>query len=77
MAYEETTTRADHLQWCKERALEYLKTNDVTGAITSLMSDLTKHSDTARLEQIMAMMAMMEFIKPFYESSKRSIEGFN
>lgn len=36
-------TRAEHLAWAKERALEYLP-GDVTGAMTSFTSDLNKHA---------------------------------
>ena len=36
-------TRDEHLTWCKERALEYLKINDYDNAINSMASDLQKH----------------------------------
>ena len=38
--------RDEHLAWCKRRAFEYVEIGDVQGAITSLMSDLTKHDET-------------------------------
>lgn len=37
-------TRAEHLQWAKDRALEYLPA-DPLNAMTSMMSDLTKHDE--------------------------------
>lgn len=37
-------TRAEHLKWSKERAVEYLP-GDVQGAATSFISDLNKHPD--------------------------------
>ncbi len=37
--------RAEHLQWAKNRALEYVKTNDLNQAFASIMSDLGKHKD--------------------------------
>lgn len=40
-------TRAEHLQWCKDRALEYVRTGDLMTAFASMMSDLGKHSETA------------------------------
>lgn len=43
------TDRAEHLAWCKQRALEYLDAGDVRSAIASLLSDLNKHPDTKYL----------------------------
>jgi hypothetical protein len=39
-------TRDEHLAWSKKRALEYLP-SDPGNAMTSMMSDLTKHPDLA------------------------------
>jgi hypothetical protein len=41
-----TTTRADHLAWCKTRALEYVEAGDLDSAFSSLASDLNKHPET-------------------------------
>lgn len=43
IARGETTTRADHLAWCKQRALQYVDAGDLTGAYASMTSDLGKH----------------------------------
>lgn len=40
------TTRAEHLQWCKDRALEYCDAGDATQAFSSMASDLGKHPKT-------------------------------
>ena len=40
------TTRAEHLAWCKTRALEYVESGDLKGAQASMASDLTKHPET-------------------------------
>lgn len=40
-------TRKEHLDWCKERALEYAIKGDLKGAWTSMVSDLSKHPETA------------------------------
>lgn len=42
---KDKTTRAEHLAWCKKRALEYLP-GDPTQAFTSMASDLNKHEET-------------------------------
>jgi hypothetical protein len=39
-------TRADHIQWCKDRALEYVEFGDLDKAIASMQSDLKKHPET-------------------------------
>lgn len=41
-----TTTRAEHLAWCKTRALEYVTAGDLNNAFASLVSDLNKHPET-------------------------------
>ena len=38
-------TRAEHLAWAKQRALEYCDTGDVHQAFASLTSDLRKHDE--------------------------------
>lgn len=38
-------TRAEHLAWCKQRALEYVEAGDVPNAVSSMLSDLRKHSE--------------------------------
>jgi hypothetical protein len=39
-------TRAEHLEWCKQRAMEYCDRGDPRGALTSMFSDLNKHPET-------------------------------
>ncbi len=39
-------TREEHLQWCKDRALQYVDSGDLFQAFTSMCSDLTKHDET-------------------------------
>lgn len=39
--------RSEHLQWCKDRALEYVKTGDTQQAFASFGSDMRKHPETA------------------------------
>lgn len=40
-------TRAEHVAWCKARALQYVDEGDLNNAFASLISDLGKHSETA------------------------------
>ena len=39
-------SRAEHLAWCKERALAYVDQGDLQNAFASLISDLRKHPET-------------------------------
>ena len=43
---EETYGRQEHLDWCKQRALEYVDRNDLTNAFASMASDISKHEET-------------------------------
>lgn len=70
-------TRQEHLAWAKQRALEYLP-DDPAGAIASMLSDLTKHEETAdhigmQLTGLLLMSGLME--GP--DAVRRHIEGFN
>ena len=40
--------RTEHLQWCKDRALEYVEQNDLKNAFASFQSDMRKHLETNR-----------------------------
>lgn len=71
-------TRAEHLQWAKERALEYVDTGDLPGAFASMASDLNKHPDTqghAGIE-LGTLQLFSGFLKP-PDEMRRFIEGFN
>ena len=39
--------REEHLQWCKNRALQYVDQNDTTNAFSSFQSDIGNHEGTA------------------------------
>ena len=45
--------RAEHLQWCKNRALEYIGTGDLNGAFASFSSDMSKHPETVNHSALM------------------------
>lgn len=40
-------TREKHLAWCKKRALEYIERGQINEGLTSMMSDMSKHPETA------------------------------
>ena len=69
--------RAEHLQWCKDRALEYADRGDVAQAVASMGSDLRKHPGTENHSgvELMMMLAMAgQFDRP--GELRRFIEGF-
>lgn len=70
-------TRQEHLAWCKQRALEYLKTNDIKQCGASFISDMNKHEETAKSRDLVNGLIMMELMSPNVASMRRCIEGFN
>ena len=71
-------TRAEHLAWCKTRALEYVDAGDLQGAFASMASDLGKHSETAGHAGIeLGMMLMLSGHLNTPEEMRRHINGFN
>lgn len=72
------TDRAEHLAWCKQRALEYLDAGDLQNAVASMGSDLSKHPETAgRHNSPLLMLAMQHLIDRDEGAIRRWIEGFN
>lgn len=71
------TSRAEHMRWCKKRAMEYLDRTSSRyskdNAVTSMLSDLGKHPETAKLTK-MAFMVMLTVRD--HESAVRFVEGF-
>jgi phage terminase small subunit len=68
-------TRAEHLAWCKQRALEYVSKGDMNNALASMASDLGKHPETRSSQQICVMLGMHETANA--ARMRRFIEGFN
>lgn len=72
------TTRAEHLAWCKERALALLTDGDPRKAWMSMVSDLGKHPDTAGhigIELGMGLLKGGHLDRP--DRVRELIEGFN
>ncbi len=69
-------TRQEHLQWCKQRALEYVDRNDINNAIASMLSDLRKHPELAEAAAI-APMLMLVIDRNSQDSVRNFITGFN
>lgn len=69
-------SRSEHLQFCKDRALQYLNQGNGSEAIASMLSDLGKHKGTCDSVQIGAML-MMATDPNDAAAVRRFIEGFN
>jgi hypothetical protein len=54
----EPVTRAEHLRWCKDRALEYADRGETGPALSSLMQDLALHSETESSCSVVAELGM-------------------
>lgn len=71
-------TRAQHLVWCKERALEYVEIGDLKQAFASMASDLDKHPETmghVGCKLGMGLMMIGNLDTP--HAMRKWIEGFN
>lgn len=71
-------TRAEHLAWCKKRALEYVDRGDCAQAFASMCSDLGKHPETVdHIGMKLGMLQMMQGRFGRAADMRRFIEGFN
>ena len=70
--------RAEHLEWCKKRALEYCDAGDWQNAWASMASDMSKHPETKNHSAIALGMTMV-LAGHINSASKmeKFINGFN
>lgn len=69
-------TRDEHLEWCKNRAMEYWHKGDLNNAVASMGSDLEKHEGTKGVNSALVMLGMMCVMQHDREGCRRWIEGF-
>lgn len=68
--------RAEHLAWCKSRALVYIDAGNIQEAFASMTRDLQEHPETRNHVGIeLGMMLLMSV--PTLDEMRRFIEGFN
>ena len=72
-------TRAEHLAWCKQRALEYVDRGDLKNALASMGSDMRKHpeTDTQAATVLLGMEGLRCVMAGDTGGMRRLIEGFN
>lgn len=71
-------TRTDHIQWCKDRALELLNTGSIQDAFASMIADMHKHIKTE--SHVGIKLGTGLFFGGFLNTTKemeRWINGFN
>lgn len=71
-------TRAEHLDWCKRRAIELLDRGLAAEALASFQSDVLKHEDTAKIAGgIMGSLGLSYVIHGNDHGLRSWIEGWN
>lgn len=68
------TSRAEHVAWAKQRALEYAEIGDAANCIASMLSDMRKHRETAQSVFVLAVIAPRTGDK---DQLRRWVEGVN
>lgn len=78
MTANQNPTREEHVNWAKTRANEYIQIGQLTNALDSVASDLTKHSETKEHPAIELSMKL-RFIGALStcEQVQRFIDGIN
>lgn len=74
-------TRQEHMDWCKKRAMEYVEQGDLLNGVTSMMSDLGKHPETAERAggalAMLGLLALQQAQAGDRDGVVRYITGFN
>ena len=74
----EIMTRAEHLQWCKDRANEMIDNGHEGESFASFMSDMLKHDETANhLALDMGMSLLIAGHLSTEHEMRNWINGFN
>lgn len=70
--------RAEHLQWCKDRANACVDRGKIKEAYASMASDMSKHEDTEGHSAIgLGMMMLMNGHLDAPDEMRKFINGFN
>lgn len=71
--------RAEHLQWCKDRAIAYIEQGDLRRAFASMCSDVMKHPETQQHKDtnLLGMSQLASGLLSTAEEMRRWILGYN
>ena len=67
--------RDEYLAFAKVRAHEYVKRGDLSQAVTSMLSDLSKHEELRGIGEKLSMLGL--FAVRSRRETERFIDGFN
>jgi hypothetical protein len=71
-------TYDEHLQWCKDRANQYVDAGELTNALASMVSDLRKHPELEDHAAIgLGVLLKMAGHLDTAEEMRKFINGFN
>jgi hypothetical protein len=71
-------TRAEHVAWAKQRALEYVEQGDFAQAIASIVTDYNNHEETSHSSALIGIIGIGEVAAGAdAERMRRFIEGCN
>jgi hypothetical protein len=68
-------TRDEHLEWCKQRAREYLDRGELADAVASMASDMGEHPECGVNDYLVAV-AMLHVANLDAAMLRRWVEGF-
>lgn len=77
---DKNMNRQEHLQWCKDRAMQYVRAGDLQQGFTSMCSDVTKHNETAithKSTNELGMRLLMAGQLETAEAMTKWIQGYN
>lgn len=70
------TTAAEHFEWAKTRAIEYVDAGEAASAMSSFVSDLNKHPGTSGiLDDTLTMLFAGEVMLAGAAGARRFIDG--
>jgi hypothetical protein len=69
-------TRDEHLEWCKQRAREYLQRGELANAVASMLSDLGTHPEMKPCPPELGMVGILFAASNDRTAVSRFIEGF-
>jgi hypothetical protein len=72
-------TREEHLEWCKQRAREYLDRGELANAVASMGSDMDSHPETRMAGEKMGTLiyvAMFRITEGDVQGVRDWVEGF-
>jgi hypothetical protein len=73
-------TRQEHLDWCKQRAIALVDAGDISGAITSFVSDVTTHPLTEDVAKTVGTLGAMMLLAGHLSTAQQMrdhINGYN